>query len=136
MDVWDKDERWKDDQNQDMVELVFGDECEGRDYAHRVFFAGVATGVKECNGEMIYTGDVIHIGDEDCGYDFALGAMEHDYAFILDNHALMLSDCINDKLKRIGTVFYQLDRSETPVPSLNQRTMWFQGGEKLLKKGN
>lgn len=139
MYVWEKDERWKDDHNQDMVELIFGDECEGRGYAHRVFFAGVATGIKDCNGEMIYTGDVIHIGDEDSGYDFALGAMENDYAFILDNHALRLSDCINDKLKRVGTVFYQLDRSETPVPSLNQRTMWFQGWrdtaeEKELKK--
>lgn len=137
--VWDKNERWKEYHNQHMVELIFGDECYGRGYAHRVFFAGVATGVKDCNGEMIYTGDVIHIGDDNNGYDFALGTMGNDYAFILDNHSLLLSNCKQDSLKRIGTVFYQLDWSEATVPTLNERTMRFQwwrdsAEERELKK--
>lgn len=129
MYVWDSDERWKEEHNQAIVESFFGDECKGRGYAHRVIFAGVATDVKDSNGDMIYTGDVIHIGDDEYGDVFALGTTFNgkEYAFLLDNHALLLSDCKGKSLKRIGTVFYQLDRNETPVTSLNVRTMRFQG---------
>ena len=127
MYVWDNDEIWKEEHNQDLVELVYGDECHGRGYAHRVFFAGVATGIKDCNGEMIYTGDVIHIGDDMYDPTYALGTINDNYGFILDNCALLLSDCMNQKLKRVGTVFYQLDKSEIPVLSLNDRTRRFQG---------
>lgn len=126
MYVWESEERWKEDHNQDMVNLTFKDECYGRGYAHRVIFAGVGTGIKDCNGEEIFTGDVIKIGDH-TDETFALGTMNDHYAFILDNHCLLLSECLNDKLERIGTVFYQLDRNETPVTTLNQRTMGFQG---------
>lgn len=141
MYVWDTDERWKEEHDQEMVEKFYGDECRGRGYAHKVIFAGVATGVNDVNGEMIYTGDVIHIGDDEYGDDYALGTdfNGEDYAFILDNHALLLSECKDRKLKRIGTVFYQLDKNEKPVMSLNERTMRFQGWrdtseEKDLKK--
>lgn len=127
MYVWSTDEKWKADHNQDVVEAVYGDECKGRGYAHRVIFAGVATGVTDINGEMIYTGDVIHIGDDEYGYDYALGAVKDQYLFLLDNHALLLTDCINKPLKRIGTVFYQLDWNEYPIVSLNERIMRFQG---------
>ena len=139
MYVWDNDKRWEKEHNQDMVELTFGDECKGRGYAHRVIFAGVTTGVKDCNGEMIYTGDVIQIGDETDGQTFALGTVNGKYGFILDNCALLLADCKNTKLKRMGTVFYQLDRCKTPVPTLNDMTRNFQGAydtneERDLKK--
>lgn len=136
MYVWNTDERWKDEHNQHIVELVFGDECHGRGYAHRVIFAGVATGIKDINDEMIYTGDVIHIGDDEYGTDLALGTTFDglNYAFLLDNHALLLSECKGKSLKRIGTVFYQLDRSETPVTSLNMRTMRFQGWRDTTKE--
>ena len=141
MYVWDTDERWKEEHNQDIVEFFYGDECKGRGYLHRVIFAGVATGVKDNNGEMIYTGDVIHIGDGEYGEDFALGTTfdGKNYAFILDNHTLLLSECNGKTLKRVGTVFYKLERNETPVISLNDRTMRFQcwrdtTEEKDLKK--
>lgn len=141
--VWAYDRDHKLPHHQDMVEQIFGDECKWRRRRKwsflRVIFAGVSTGVKDSNGEMIYTGDVIHIGED--GYDFALGTMFNgtEYAFLLDNHALRLSDCKGKSLRRIGTVFYQLDRNETPVPTLNERTMRFQGWrdtteEKELKK--
>lgn len=127
MYVWENDEKWKEDHNQDIVESVFGDECIGRGYAHRVIFAGVNTGIKDRNGDYIYTGDVLHIGDDEHGYDFALGTIGDVYAFILDNHALLLSECKTEELNRIGTVFYKLNQSEFPVPTLNERTMQFQG---------
>lgn len=127
--VWDADERWKGEHNQAVVESFYGDECSGRGYAHKVIFAGVATGIKDVNGEMIYTGDVIHIGDDEYGNDWALGTTFNgeEYAFLLDNHALLLSECKGKALKRIGTVFYQLDKDEFPVPTINERTMRFQG---------
>lgn len=135
MYVWDTDEKWKEDHNQAVVECFYGDECIGRGYAHRVIFAGVATGVKDINGEMIYTGDIIHIGDGECGYDFALGAFKDNYLFLLDNHALLLADCMDKPLKRIGTVFYQLDWNEYPV-TVNERTMRFQGWRDTTQQQN
>ena len=42
--VWEKDDKYAEDHNQDVVEAVFGVECEGRGYARRVIFAGVQTG--------------------------------------------------------------------------------------------
>ena len=141
MYVWEQDERWKEEHNQTIVESFYGDECKGRGYAHRVIFAGVATGIQDCNGEMIYTGDVIHIGDAEDGDNLALGTTFNgkSYAFLLDNHELLLLDCEEKSMKRIGTVFYQLDRNESPATSLNERTMRFQGWrdttkEKDLKK--
>ena len=38
-----------------------------------------------------------------------------------------MSECNGKTLKRIGTVFYQLENIETPFISLNERTMRFQG---------
>lgn len=134
MYVWDSDEEWKDSHNQDVVEATFGDECYDRGYAHRVIFAGVPTGVTDKNGDMIYTGDVLHIGDENHGYDYALGAIDGQYLFLLDNHAILLSECEKSELKRIGTVFYQLDWCEDPIQTLNERTMQFQGWRDTSKE--
>ena len=73
--VWEKDEKYAEDHNQDIVEDVFEDECKGRGYARRVLFAGVLTGFTDDNGEGIYTGDVLKLvkqGEQD--KYFAVGA--------------------------------------------------------------
>ena len=69
--VWEKDEKYAEDHNQDIVEDVFEDECKGRGYARRVLFAGVLTGFTDDNGEGIYTGDALML----------VGPREEDRAF-------------------------------------------------------
>jgi hypothetical protein len=124
MYIWDKEERWSDAHNQDMVEGMFGDECKGRGYAHRVISAGVATGFKDVVGEEIYTGDVIEIEQDHKRCRLAVCALNNGYGFKLGDTVLLLSECRGKKLKRVGTVFYQLDWSEYPVP-VAERVMEF-----------
>lgn len=131
--VWELDDKYLDDHNQDVVEAVFNDECEGRGYARRVIFAGVQTEFKDCNGENIYTGDVIKIEKDQFRTEhLAVGALCSEegigsYCFILDNHSWRLADCNRQqyKMTRVGTVFYQLDASD--FIGVNQRTMQFNG---------
>ena len=97
--VWEQDEKYAEDHNQDIVEDVFGDECKGRGYARRVLFAGVLTNFSDDNGEGIYTGDVIKFAKEDePDKYFAVGAWSREdgkgeYCFILDNHNWSLEEC-------------------------------------------
>ncbi len=131
--VWEKDEKYSADHNQDIVNAVFEDECKGRGYARRVIFAGVLTNFKDCNGEPIYTGDVIKIEENnEYIHYYAVGAWSHEdgegeYCFILDNHNWSLEYCQyqNYKMTRVGTVFFQLDASDSI--GVNQRTMEFNG---------
>ena len=131
--VWEKDDKYAEDHNQDVVEAVFGDECEGRGYARRVIFAGVMTPFKDCNGENIYTGDVIQIEKEnEMTKCLAIGAWSHEdgkgeYCFILDNQNWELESCIRQhyRLTRVGTVFFLLDASD--YIGVNQRVMNFNG---------
>ena len=131
--VWELDDKYLDDHNQDVVEAVFNDECKGRGYARRVIFAGVQTEFKDCNGENIYTGDVIKIEKDQFRTEhLAVGALCSEegigsYCFILDNHSWRLADCNRQKYKmtRVGTVFYQLDAND--FIGVNQRTMQFNG---------
>ena len=131
--VWEQDDRYLDDHNQDVVEEVFNDECEGRGYARRVIFAGVQTEFKDCNGENIYTGDVIKIEKDQFRTEhLAVGALSDEdgvgiYCFILDNHSWSLVDCNRQhyKMTRVGTVFYQLDAGD--CIGVNQRTIQFNG---------
>lgn len=131
--VWDTDEKWEDVHNQDVVEAVFEDECQGRGYAHRELFAGVETKFVDSNGEHIFTGDVIKLErSNDYIQYFAVGGLTYKddcgyYCFILDNHCLPLDECVsrNYKMTRVGTVFYQLDWSE--FTGVNERTMQFNG---------
>ena len=131
--VWEQDDKYAEDHNQDVVEGVFDDPCQGRGYARRVLFAGVMTPFKDSNGDNIYTGDVIQIEkDQEQTKYLAVGAWsdedgEGQYCFILDNHNWDLEECIrqNYQLTRIGTVFYQLDSCDEI--DVNQRTMRFNG---------
>ena len=131
--VWEQDNKYLDDHNQDVVEEVFNDECEGRGYARRVIFAGVQTEFNDSNGERIYTGDVIKVEEsQNIRKDLAVGALSSEegigmYCFILDNHSWSLADCNSQhyRMTRIGTVFYQLDVAD--FIGVNQRVMNFNG---------
>jgi hypothetical protein len=131
--IWEKDDKFAEDHNQDIVLEVFGDECEGRGYARRVLYAGVQTEFKDCNGERIYTGDVIKVEENQYSTKYlAVGAWSHNdrdghYCFILDNHFWSLADCNKQhcRLTRVGTVFYQLNTGD--FVGVNQRTISFNG---------
>ena len=126
--VWTTDESMANDHNQDIVESLFEDQCKGRGYLHRATFCGINTHIKDSNGEEIFTGDVL---DVDGIGEFALGMFEEssnkEYCFILDNHYLSLSECKERKMRirRIGTVYFQLDWSEYPIETTAERTMKF-----------
>ena len=125
--VWVQDDKYAELHNQGVVEEYFGDECHGRGYAVRMIFAGVDTNIKDVNKQNIFTGDVIDVrdGSHHMGL-LALTMPPHadiengNYAFPLDNCCFMLDRENNKrlKLKRSGTVFFQLDREEKP------QTIW------------
>ena len=127
--VWMQDDKYAERHNQDIVDYYFGDECHGRGYAVRMIFAGVDTNIKDVNKQNIFTGDVIDV--EDGNHQMGVLAitmpphadMEYgDYGFPLDNCCFML-DSENKKrlkLKRCGTVFFQLDKAE------KSKTIWEQ----------
>lgn len=124
--VWETDDKFAEDHNQDVVEDFFVDECEQRGYCHRAIYAGVQTNYKDSKGQYIYTGDVIKVEPND-GFQNPLALASYndiDYGFPLDNHFLLLSECKDRKLKltRVGTVFYQLSRCDLPL------TMWQRAG--------
>lgn len=128
--VWETDDKYAEYHNQDVVEGVFGDECEGRGYARRVLFAGVQTDFKDCNGEIIYTGDVIKIERDEYTEYLAVGGFASEdwsgyYCFLLDNHSWRLTDCLEQhyQMTRVGTVFYNLDAND--FININKRTCVF-----------
>lgn len=142
--VWESDEKYAEDHNQDVVQAIFDSPCSGRGYARRVIFAGVMTDFKDSNGENIYTGDVIEIKKYQVRTEhLAVGAWSREdgngeYCFILDNHNWSLEECMRQQyqLTRVGTVFYQLNASD--YAGVNQRVMDFNGwkdaeGEKKEK---
>jgi hypothetical protein len=120
MYVWESDKKWKADHNQDVVEGVFGEECKGRGYAHRVIYAGVSTDIKDSNGEYMYTGDVIELSNGDQTAQLALCALPDGYGFRFGNNELLLSKCKNVRLTRVGTVFFQLDWNEYSMPVIDR----------------
>ena len=152
--VWSRDEEFKEAHNQDMVEAIFGDECRyRRKYFHRVIFAGVETPYRDYKGQSIYTGDVLRGWLK--GFDgsrpkkfykrdsmlLALGTLGWNdkdwtakYACVLDNHCVVPEMCA--RIKRCGSVFYQLDRQEHPI-AVVQRCSQFQdiyGESRLAEK--
>lgn len=132
--VWQKDDKWAEYHNQDVVEAVFDDECESRGYACRVLFAGVQTGFVDTNEDRIFTGDVVEVEEQDGQRQqyLAVGAMADEkgngaYCFILDNHFWSLADCRRNRnsLYRVGTIFYKLDSNS--FINVNDSVMQFNG---------
>lgn len=131
--VWDTDDKWAYEHDQKAVIETFGDECFNRGYAHKAIFAGVQTNYKDSEGNSIYTGDVIRVEWNSNGqpYNIALGTLglreqEGEYAFMLDNHSLLLKECFRQKIKltRVGTVFFKLDK-DAPPETVAQRAYSF-----------
>ena len=113
--VFDEDEEFKDMHSKEAVLATFEDECEGRGYAHKVIFAGVQTPYKDVRGDYIYTGDAVITDRLGLNKDNIFGVrpldnLAGDYAIMLDNHCLPLSEC--HKIVRVGTVFFNLPKNE------------------------
>ena len=124
--VLSKDECWAEMHNEDVVYELFGENFIRNDYAHRVIFAGVQTNFRDINGDFIYTGDIIRTGQYHLPVS-TIGGIDDiaaKYAFVLDNHHLLLSDC-NDMV-RVGTLFYQLDWNEASI-TIRERANKFLG---------
>ena len=127
--VWQQEEEFAESHNPDIVKDYFGESCEGRGYTFRSIFAGVDTGFNDSKGHRMFTGDIVTVrepGDYEVG-DLCLASKtdqqwEGFYGFPLDNHSLHLDQCkVNGNyLERIGTVFFQLDLCEDPIPIWNQ----------------
>lgn len=133
--VWMQDDKYAKLHNQEVVEKYFGDECHGRGYAVKMIFAGVDTSIKDVSRQNIFTGDVMDVKDGSHSMGVLALTMpphanlEHgDYGFPLDNCCFLL-DSENRKrlkLRRCGTVFFQLDRAEAPK-TIWERTLSFNG---------
>ncbi len=123
--VWMTDSKYADSHNLDMTEDVLGDDITRQGYAVRMIFAGVDTGISDSNGQHIYTGDVVSIGNKTDALALA-SLTDNDnapgcYGFPLDNGCLTLDIC-NEKgcsLTRVGTVFYQLAWGYEPETARN-----------------
>jgi len=100
----------------------FNDECWNRPTPRRVIFAGVQTPFRDVNGEWIYTGDVVKLQEASsssvCYYPVGTNMNAGVYAFMLDHNCIHLS--ANDKMERVGTVFYDLDRDEFSKTLMNR----------------
>lgn len=100
-----------------IVMEVFNDECWNWGIARKVIFAGVKTPFKDTLGDWIYTGDVVKATKNNGGglqaFPVSVNTVCGLYAFMLDNHYVALQEC--NQFERLGTVFYQLDKTEKPI---------------------
>ena len=134
--VFETDKQYKDKHDAEAVMATFGDECEGRGYAHKVIFAGVRTPYQDVRGDYIYTGDAVMVdrlglSKENIHGVRPLGFL-NDYGCKLDNHSVLLSEC--KKIVRVGTVFFNLPKNEEEdmlhILEDRSRSMhnWYGGG--------
>lgn len=131
--VWHTDDGWMAQHDQVAAHSFFDDECIGRGYAVNHIFAGANTNFIDANSESIYTGDVLNISPDLDNPNpiqdiLALSNLENIYSFPLDNHDLSLSEAMKrTKVKRIGTVFFQLESELIPSMTVRQRSSQFNG---------
>ncbi len=102
-----KDEKWKDKNANYIMYDEFHDECPNKGYVRRVHFAGVQTPFQDTRGDAIYTGDIVKAYFRGESFVLPVGEIGGEYALLLDNHCIYMSDCT--KFERLGTVFYGLD---------------------------
>ena len=105
--VCSKDEKYKDQHADYIFYDEFHDECPNKGYVRRVHFAGVRTPFKDKRGDYIYTGDIVRAYFHGTSYVLPVGVIHEEYALLLDNHCIRMSEC--SKFDRLGTVFYGLD---------------------------
>ena len=105
--VCSKDEKYKDQHADYILYDEFHDECPNKGYVRRVHFAGVRTPFKDKRGDYIYTGDIVRAYFHGASYVLPVGVIHEEYALLLDNHCIRMSEC--SKFDRLGTVFYGLD---------------------------
>lgn len=119
--VWHKEEEFSEDHNPDVVEDFFGHNCKGRGYTCRHIFAGIDTGFDDNEKSRIFTGDIVQVtypeGSE-MGALCLASVVGEDGEGFYGFPFLTLQMCKEEGyyLKRIGTVFYQLNNSEIPEP--------------------
>ncbi|MFA7082680.1 MAG: hypothetical protein WC135_08725 [Bacteroidales bacterium] len=122
-----KDPKYEEDHNPDILD--FDDRLDILNYLDfyivRVLFAGIYTGFNDNRGERIFTGDIISAcldinRDEPIDkYDIenryrmvaGVASIFSVFSLILDNHSAALYK--NTYMERIGTVFFDLDKSYT-----------------------
>lgn len=125
MYVISNDEKFRDYYNDEMPDIAaemhetrwYRDEK----YVARVIFAGVRTPFRDNIGDWIYTGDMVcandHITSGVCAFppfnDSAKIDIPDNYGLMLDNCMFPLRDC--KKLERLGTIYFNMDASETEI---------------------
>ena len=123
--VCDNDEKWKDQHSLHILLDEFNDECPNLGYVRRVEFAGVRTPFRDIRGDFIYTGDIVRAYRGKSSYVQPVSTFHGEYAFVLDNHCLPLSEC--SRFDRLGTVFYGLDSEFNDCLLVNSRNGDFFG---------
>lgn len=106
--VFSKDKKYKERNADYILYDEFHDECPNCGYVRRVHFAGVKTPYKDKRDDFIYTGDIIRARFHGSSYVLPVGVIHEEYALLLDNHCIHLSECT--ELDRLGTVFYGLSK--------------------------
>lgn len=123
--VWHNEDEYEEDHAPGIAEDYFGHDCKGRGYTCRHIFAGIDTGYDDSEGKRMFTGDIVQVKNPNgsemgilCLSSAVSDSGEGFYGFPLDNHSLTLGMCKEDgyHLKRIGTIFYQLDPCKEPEP--------------------
>lgn len=123
--VFSKDEKYKERHAEYILLDEFNDECPNLGYVRRVHFAGVRTPYKDKLGDFIYTGDIVRAHVQGRSYVVPVGVIHNEYALLLDNHCIHLSEC--SEFDRLGTVFYGMNEDFDDEKLVRERNGAFFG---------